>query len=77
MLKNILSPRLGLGDEEYPSPPIGHSVAHPTGYPWRVALPQSPLPFHRLMKRLPHGATPVKHESSACPRGAVRGGIPR
>ena len=23
------------------------SVAHPTGYPWRVALLQSLLPFHR------------------------------
>ena len=41
-------------------------IAHPTGYPWRVALPQSPLPFRRGMKRLPHGATPVKRESSAC-----------
>ena len=36
--------------EESLPPSTGHFVAHPTGYSWRVALPQSPLPLHRLRK---------------------------
>ena len=31
------------------APPPRQSVAHPAGYPWRVALLRCPLPFHRLM----------------------------
>ncbi len=56
----------GLGGENEPRLSSRHSVAHPTGYPWRVALQQSPLPFRRVVKRLIHEAAPVKHESSAC-----------
>lgn len=69
--------KAGLGGEDEPRPSSRHSVAHPTGYPWRVALQQSPLPFRRVMKRLSHDTAPVKHESSACWREAVRWGIPR
>src|SRR3972149_12291623 len=31
------------------APPPRQSVAHPAGYPWRVALRRCPLPFHRLI----------------------------
>src|SRR3972149_5302011 len=31
------------------APPPRQSVAHPAGYPWRVALLRCPLPFHRLI----------------------------
>jgi hypothetical protein len=50
MLGNICWVEWGLEGEERSSPPDGHSVANPTGYSWRVALPQSPLPLHRLRR---------------------------
>ena len=58
--------KAGLGGEVGPRLSRRHSVAHRTGYPWRVALQQSPLPFHRVMRILNHDTAPVKQESSAC-----------
>jgi hypothetical protein len=50
--------------EESLPPSTGHFVAHPTGYSWRVALPQSPLPLHRLKRSLRLNAEGVKKKSS-------------
>jgi len=64
MLKNISTPNLGLGDEENPRLPWDYSVANPTGYSWRVALPHCPLPLHRLKRSLKLNGEGVKKKSS-------------
>lgn len=45
-------------------PSTEHSVPHPTGYPWQVALQQSPLPLHRLRRNLKPNCERVKKKSS-------------
>jgi hypothetical protein len=50
---NALKYRMGgwgwRAEESFPLS-MRHFVAPSTGYSWRVALPQSPLPLHRLRK---------------------------
>jgi len=43
---------IGLGGRRMINSTSGNHSPHPAGYPWRVALQQCPLPFHRLLSIL-------------------------
>lgn len=76
MLWKVCDQKNGPGGEFNLCLPFRHSVAIPTGYPWRVAPLQSPLPFYRLPRRSTVFADRVKLKLDIQTRRILKGHYP-